>query len=216
MAIRTIQFLGLGFGEDPANITVTANGNQIFTGTVTTINQPLPSLPNFDYLSDQVVLFTYEIDTSFSGQIPMACTVDNGTVIFGQIFANYIRILNPGFTPEQLDYLKSPGALRQEAIAIYSSVATPPFTPEELAVLENPTTSPSEFQAILLAHNASVYISSGPDTYGELDPFDPRENIVIDTVPVVADHETYPGDWWWTIGPGSTLEYDLEVASFFN
>ena len=70
MATRTIQLLGQGYGATPAQITVTANGNTVYSGPVNTVNEPVPLLPNTQ-LSLQNILCTVEIDQAFVGQMPM-------------------------------------------------------------------------------------------------------------------------------------------------
>lgn len=210
MAIRTIQVLGMGFGSEPASVTVTANGNQIFNGTVPTSNGPVWSLPNRDLIPDLEVLFNFEIDTSFTGLIPMTCAVNSGTVIFGSVFANYVSIPNPIFTQQQRETLFNPSTPLSTKVSIYSSVANPAFSPEEIAILENPATPPTTFNQILNQHNCNLQISSGPNTYGYITNTDCRGNVTIDGVAQTPNRDL-PGTWWWTINNSSTMAYELEV-----
>lgn len=211
MATRTVQILGMGFGSSSARVTATANGTQVFTGTVTTVNQPVPQLPNFDLLPDQTILFTFEIDTAFTGQIPMTCTVENGTVIFGDIQANYVPIANPVYSPEQISTLQNPSTTRSQKLAIWTQVATPPFTAEELATLEDPNTSSATVAEITNAHGCAITVGSGASVYSSIDDTDARSNVVIDGVAQLPDRGDLPGTWWWTINNGSTLSYNLDV-----
>lgn len=211
MAIRTVQLLGMAFGPDPVTVTATANGTQVFSGTVTTIDQPVPVLPNLDLTVDQVPLITFEIDTAFTGQIPMTCVVAGGTVIFGEIFANYVSIPNPVYSQAQLDILSNPASTRADKIPVWTAVANPPFSTEELATLENPATTSATVQQIIDAHNCAGTISSGSNEYQSIDNTDARSNVVIDGVPQTPEHGDLPGSWWWTIGDGSTIAYNLDV-----
>jgi len=211
MAIRTIQFLGMGFGSSPATVTATANGTQIFSGTVTTVDQPVPALPNLALEADQVVLFTYEIDTAFTGEIPMTCAITNGTVIFSEILANYVPIQNPVYTPEQIAILTDPSSTSAQRLPIWTQVATPPFTTEELATLEDPAIAFSTKQQIADAHGCALTVGSGASTFGLIDDTDPRSNVLIDGVAQTPDHSELPGTWWWTLSAGSTISYNMQV-----
>jgi hypothetical protein len=93
MTTRTVKFLGLAYGSIPAEITVTVDGNTIYTGTVTTADSPVPSLPDPE-LSATTEFCEFEIPMEFSGTLPVTCTVNSGTVIFAQITANYCVIAN--------------------------------------------------------------------------------------------------------------------------
>jgi hypothetical protein len=210
MAIRTVQILGQGYGANPAEITVTANGNTIFLGTVATVDQPLPALPNLE-IDLTNVLCTFEIDTAFVGEIPMTYAVSAGTVVFADIYANYISILNPVYTPAQLEVLRDPATSWPDHVAIYIQVAVPPLSQAEIDVLLDTEIPISEKNAIVAAHNCTVIISSGADGYGPIDDTDPRSSVVINGVAQTPDHGELPGAWWWPIAAGSTMAYQLQV-----
>jgi len=212
MANRTVQILGQGYGANPAQITVTASGNTVFSGTVNTLNQPVPSLPNPD-LELTNILCTFEIDQSFVGQIPMTCVVSSGTVIFAQINANYVAIANPVYTPEQITTITNPDSTQAERVAIYTQVANPPLSQLDIDTLLDPTVPREEKQVIVAAHNCLPYISSGADGYGMIDNTDARSLVFINDIAQTPDHGDLPGTWWWTINTGSTLAYQLDVAS---
>lgn len=89
---RTFQFYGLAYGNSPVTITAKINSTQIFSGTVPTLDQPLPGQPPVE--SDQVVLFTIDnsadLNTDFSGSLPMTLVVSGGDGIWvEQIESNY-------------------------------------------------------------------------------------------------------------------------------
>jgi hypothetical protein len=170
----------------------------------------VPVLPNPDIdLSN--VLCTFEIDTAFTGQIPMTCAVSAGTVIFAQISANYVSIPNPVYTQAQIDTLTNPATTQADRVAIYTQVAVPELTQSDLDILLDPAATPEQKQGILFAHNCTTYISSGADVYGPIDNTDPRSTVVIDGIAQTPDHGELAGTWWWTIYTGSTLAYQLDV-----
>lgn len=212
MAIRTIQMLGKSFGATPSMVVATFDGNQIFNGTVTTVDQPVWSLPNPELIPQQDLLFTFDVDTELNGQIPMTVTVSNGTVIFGSVLANYVGMINPAYTPEQLAQLADPTLTRAERDAIYQTVANPPLTAEELATLADPAVAQSVKNTIVQEHGAAVVVSSGPSGFRRIEPTDPRINPSIDGVAQNPDRTDSPGTWWWVISAGSSLAYDLEIS----
>jgi hypothetical protein len=218
MAIRTIEIYGMGFGTTPAEVTVTANGNQVFSGTVPTVNQPLPALPNPDLIADQVILFTFETDTNFTGLLPMTCQVTNGTIIFGAAKANYVAIPNPVFTQMQYDTLLNPASTWTEKMAIYSALANPPFSAEDLTVLNDKNADYGLKIQIFKDHNVNNTVSSGINTSRYIydvaqGNFDPRTNVTLDGVSQIINRGDLLGIWWWPVINGSTLGYDLEVPT---
>lgn len=211
MTTRTVQFLGLAYGAEPCSVTVTANGNTIFSGTVTTQNAAVPAMPDFSLIPTEIPLFNLEIDKEFTGQVPMTCVVNNGTVIFGDVWANYVSVNNPVYSQAQIDTLTSSATPWSDKVQIYSATANPPFSTEELNLLNNPSTPPDDKNAILTAHNATPTISSGPSGYGILDSQDSRANVTIDGVPQSPVRNDLTGEWWWQIAGGSTLAYSLLI-----
>jgi hypothetical protein len=94
MTLRTVKMFGLAYGATPAEIAVTLDGVSVYTGTVATTDAVVPSLPNLEIQSSTVEFCNFEIPIDFTGAKPMTCTVNNGTVIFAQIDANYCVIAN--------------------------------------------------------------------------------------------------------------------------
>jgi len=211
MATRTIQLLGQGYGATPAQITVTANGNTVYSGPVNTVNEPVPLLPNTQ-LSLQNILCTVEIDQAFVGQMPMTCAVSSGTLIFAEIFANYVAIPNPVYTQAQEDTLYNPATSQADKVTIYTQVANPPLSQIDIETLLNPATTPDQIDTILTAHNCMPTIGSGPDTYATIDQTDARSSVSIDGIPQTPDHGLLPGTWWWNISTGSNMSYLLDVT----
>lgn len=92
-ANRTFQFWGQGYGSDAATITASINSTQVYSGTVPTVDQPLPT-DNQPLPGSQSILFTIPnsalLNTDFAGSLPMTIEVTGGTgVLFGVIDSNY-------------------------------------------------------------------------------------------------------------------------------
>ena len=214
MTNRTVQIKGYGFGSTPAQVTVTLEGNTVFTGTVTTADSPPPVMPNLDLIGETVTLCTFEIPVDFSGEKSMTCSVSNGTVIFAEINTNYVSINNPVFTSEDLAIIDNPDTPQNQRVEILSTYAVPPFSAEEITTLESTDPANQSAQlAILAAHGVSLIISGGSSIYSDINPgSDCRANVVIDGTPTTAPHSPeYNGSWWWKIPAGSTLAYNLVV-----
>jgi hypothetical protein len=123
MTNRTVQIIGYGFGDTPANVTATVSGTQVFSGNVPTVNPPIPPMP------DRAVLFTFEIPMDLVGNIPMSVTIENSPVVFAQIYANYCNVVNVT--------IKEPPASN---VVIYQSSGPTGFSP-----IEPPKESNSNF-----------------------------------------------------------------------
>ena len=94
MTTRTVKLFGLAYGSSPAEIAVTLDGAPVYTGTVTTNDTLVPSLPNLEIANTTAEFCEFEIPLDFEGTKAMTCSVTNGTVIFAQILANYCVIAN--------------------------------------------------------------------------------------------------------------------------
>jgi len=217
MANRTIQFLGNGYaptGTEPIVITATLNGNVVYTGNIPTLyTSDVSRAP-----ADQVVLFTFEVPINFAGTQPMSISLDNPvgvSTFFEQIMSNYMPLLNPVYTESEIGVLTDPASTTAEKIAIYTAKAVPPLSGAEIAILENGT--PAEQTAVLEAHNLTTIVSSGPDTFINLNgPNEPRSNVVVNGVAKTRG-DTPPGTWGWMVefpAEGSGLmECDLTAIA---
>ena len=93
MTNRTIRFHGQGFGPTAVEISVTANGSQVFNGPVPTLDQPLVPLPWPLEQSD--ILFSMEVPLEFQGTMPMEITVNSGSgILLEKISINYVSLSN--------------------------------------------------------------------------------------------------------------------------
>lgn len=127
MTTRTVKMLGLAYGNTPAEINVTLDGATIYSGTVTTTNAPLPTLPNLELVPTTVEFCNFEIPMDFTGTKPMTCTVSNGTVIFAQIISNYcvINNTNPSYGSGPDGFLNIDGAGDARSTVLIDGVAQP-------------------------------------------------------------------------------------------
>lgn len=215
MTNRTIQFYGTGYGAEPVSITATANGNTVFNGTITTINEPLPTgAPD---PAQFTVIFTMEIPVEFSGTVPMSVTVNSGTgFAFAHVRSNYMYIPNPIYSSEQWTVI-SADAQSAESLAIQTSLANPPFSQSELDTLSNPSTTQAEYYTILNAHGLIPYIMGGPGNFSaSFWPTDSRTNVTIDGNPMTPPNPRppeYTGDWTWKVPAASTLAFTFNTEA---
>jgi hypothetical protein len=212
MANSTIKFLGQGYGATPAEITITANGNTVFSGPVDTVDQLRPVLPN-PSLNLTGNVGTFEVPQNFKGQIPITCTVNSGTVIFAQILISNVFQTNPGYTSEQLSTLLNPATTPTERVAIYTTLANPPLSQQDIDTLLDPATTPDQANAMLDAHGCLPYNYSDEGWYTlNLTNADPRTSVSIDNVLQTPDRDPdLGGTWWWTVFSGSTMSFQLTV-----
>jgi hypothetical protein len=92
---RTFKFYGLGYGAAPVSITASINGQQVFSGEIPTVNEPLDPFP---YPTPPEIastaMFTLDnfadLSTDFAGSVPMSVTVNSGRgAIFSIIQCNW-------------------------------------------------------------------------------------------------------------------------------
>jgi hypothetical protein len=123
------------------------------------------------------------------------------TAYFEQIYSNYMAIYNPVYTQSEIGVLTDPASTAAEKIAIYTAKAVPPLSAAEIAILETGTLA--EKDAVLASHNLTILVSSGPDTFVNINgSSEPRTNVVINEVsqsipdprPTGAD-----GTWGWEV-----------------
>jgi len=86
MATRTVKFLGKAYAASgDVSLAVSVNGNEVHNGTVTT-NTPTGT----EKTDDLYEMFTFDIDTSVTGWIPISVSVSNGEAYFGMLEGNYV------------------------------------------------------------------------------------------------------------------------------
>jgi hypothetical protein len=222
MTNRTLQFWGGGYatgGTEPISITADLNNSVVYSGTIPTNYTTEPSVQP----ADQVLLFTCEVPMDFAGTYPMIINLDNPVgvnVYFEQIYSNYRAIVNPVYSPAQVEILKY-GLVKSDKVDILIECAVPPLTQGEIAILnEGADFSNPIQQDIIIAHNLLLYISTGPDVWTPVDnDNDPRSNIVINGFPT-SRALTPTGPWGWMVifdaETSGSISYDLTLVSGYE
>jgi hypothetical protein len=206
-----MNFYGYGYGSTPANVTVTLNSAEIFSGEIPTLDQESIYL----HPDEQVVIFTAQIPMDFAGNANVVVTANNGYVHNDYVSVNYAIIPNPEYTSEQLAILADPATTQSEQVAIYATVAEPPFTAEELAFLE--LTNPEDRLAqrdLVVAHGAAAYISSGSEVFSVPSAGDYRPVVYVDGVEqLIPQPRLYAGVYSWGVNSGSVFFGNVVVSA---
>lgn len=215
MTNRTLKFVGKGFGDTPASIVASVNGNVVYSGEITTA--PLPV--SMDYTTYGPI-FTAEIPVEFYGNIPVSVQITNGTIVVGETMANYNSTRNPAILEPQWAIISNPASTVEERTAAFGVNATPPFTAEEIATLnafnESDPASVAACEAIQTAHGVSPFISTGADVFTAIYP-DPEQDPKIDGIPIpVPNPQPDPntGDWTFEAPQGTTLTFTLVIPQY--
>lgn len=87
MTDRTFQQHALAFGATPTQVVYQINGNTVFNGPVTTVDQPMPVLPNTEYSIDNIA-WTWTNDATFSGTQSISIAVTGSALMLAQTAAN--------------------------------------------------------------------------------------------------------------------------------
>jgi hypothetical protein len=101
MANRTFKQLGQAYGSTPVSVVVYVDGTEVYSGTVPTVDQPVPALPDTN-ISLTSQLFTWEKAMSASGTSVLEVTVTGGTLVLADTLANYCKIWAPNTTPKTI------------------------------------------------------------------------------------------------------------------
>jgi hypothetical protein len=206
-----MNFYGYGYGSTPANVTVTLNSAEIFSGEIPTLDQESVFL----HPDEQVVIFTAQIPMDFAGNANVVVTANNGYIHNDYVSINYQSVANPAYTTEQLAILADPTTTQSERIAIFATAAEPPFTAEELAFLElpNPEDLPAR-QALVVAHGAAPYVSNGPDVFSVPSSGDYRPVVYVDGVEqTIPQPRLYAGTYSWGVDAGSVFTGNVIVTA---
>jgi len=106
MTIRTFKQLGQGYGAEPLTITVSIDEVVVYSGEIPTVDQPAPTDPSILIYPFGQQLFTWELDTEFSGSVALSFTMAGpGRLFLTDTLANYIQIPNPNPEPGQPAYI---------------------------------------------------------------------------------------------------------------
>ena len=88
MTLRTFQQHALAFGETPTQVVCQIDGNTVFSGSVTTLDEFMPALPDPTYRMENVA-WTWESDAEFAGTQAITITVTGSPLLLWQTVANY-------------------------------------------------------------------------------------------------------------------------------
>ena len=87
MTLRTFKQFAQGFGTEPCEVTVQLDGNTIFSGSVATVDQPLPMLPNGSIDSTNLG-WHWQHDVTFYGTKTLSVAVTGSSLILAETLAN--------------------------------------------------------------------------------------------------------------------------------
>lgn len=94
MTTRTFKQLGIAYGNQNVEITAKIDNVVVYQGTVNTLNEPAPELPNLDYTVTNE-LFSWTADVDFAGPQVLEIDVGQGAeLIVAKLEANYTPIAN--------------------------------------------------------------------------------------------------------------------------
>lgn len=211
MSNRTIQILGYGYGSTTCSANVSYNGNTVFSGTIPTLDQAqILVLP-----TEQVTIFTFEIDVSTAGTFPLIINVTGGnTVYIEQVLSNYMPVPNPVYSASDFSIVTDPNSTSAQKLAVFEPLAVPPLSAADIAVLQQNVTTP-EAQAVLAAHGLSFFVSTGATSYLPISLPQAKSNVIINGSNQQPGN-TPPGEWGYQVpivsGTG-TFACDLIVTA---
>jgi hypothetical protein len=87
MTDRTFKQYALAFGSTPAQAVCQIDGNTVYSGPVTTLDESLPELPNLAYSIDTVA-WSWQANAEFSGSQEISITVTGSPLLLADTFAN--------------------------------------------------------------------------------------------------------------------------------
>lgn len=100
MTTRTFIQKATAYGSSTASIVAVVDGVTVYSGSVETLNQPFPSLPDTEN-SYGANAFTWTNDVAFAGTQTLSIAVTGSDLLLTDSVANYIGIddpANPGNT----------------------------------------------------------------------------------------------------------------------
>jgi hypothetical protein len=239
MANRTIEFYGYAYGNAPVILNAHINGNVVFSGNVSTIDQPLPVTgPD---MSAAPVLFSVDPDSglfpdTFSGSYPMTLSIATGNgVAVANVFSNYM--IDYEFT---WDCETSNSSITGNVLTLgnvtYGNVSVgqlvvgngvPPLA--NLTVKSGPNPDGTWIliskgydgamgnivtgTSTLYTGNSTGFINAYNGTPTNSDnTADPRSSVTIDGVAQNPSRGSFNGTWTWIVPTGSTLACNLNVS----
>lgn len=236
MANRTLQFYGYAYGASNVQLNAHINGTTVFSGSVPTIDQPLPlDAPD---MTTAPVLFTVDnsslVPTEFEGSLPMTVSVATGDgVVLGEIFCNYMDTVyfanvavleNSSVSGNTLTVgtiasgtpavgqLLWYGDGSQPGTFILGANRAPDFYFVDPPMNLEPTTITCR-QLIQNPGNAAYFMNcfDGSPTNSD-GTGDPRSSVTIDDVAQNPARDGFNGTWAWIVPQGSTIACNLNVS----
>jgi hypothetical protein len=232
---RTVNFYGYAYGSTPVSLTANINGVTVFSGPVTTVDQPLPApVAN---INGAPALFSADsglFPDNFCGAYPMSITVTGGSGIAVQnTYCNYMDThkIVLGTTGSTINgtTLTIGNVISANGTALHCSVTGLGVTANTLVTADSTdggktyTISPSQTVAAtdinivsglaVTPGNAETFMDcySGDPSNSEGTP-DSRSSVEIDGVPQVPPNPTSLGQWTWLVPTGSTLSCAFNVS----
>ena len=235
MANRTLQFYGYAYGNTPVQLNAHINGTTVFSGAVTTLNEPFPAAgPD---MTSAPLLFTADsglFPDTFEGSYPMTLSVATGDgVAVANVFCNYMAFSEFEQAWESTDAtltgnILTPGNVTSGTVAIGQQLVGNGLGFNANVLIKsgpNPdgtwigdhgginATNVWGGNVSNYTGNATAFYSAYTGTPTNTDsPADPRSSVTIDGVPQNPDRGVYNGTWTWLVPQGSTLSCNLNIG----
>lgn len=121
MTDRIFQQHAQAYGSTPAFVVCQIDSNTVFSGSIPTVDQPWPVLPNSEFLIPPLA-WSWQDSADFAGTKQISITVTGSPVLLGQTFANY-----PSGNAANLDVFSSFYAQEIDGVTYFD-----PFTDEAI------------------------------------------------------------------------------------
>lgn len=236
---RTMNFYGYAYGNTPVSLTANINGTTVFSGAVSTQDQPLPT-PNVDLINAPVLFSVPDTSglfpTDFAGAYPMSITVTGGAgIAMRDVYCNYMDY--PKVSCQGNDCTIDGTTLTMGNVTVGNVMANikgigqrvvgrgvaagttiSALSTDGVTVQVTPSQSVAGAVIQVLGNrivdgSADVFLESynGVPSNSEGTP-DNRSSVEIDGVPQVPPNPVSRGQWTWVVPSDSTIFYALNVS----
>jgi hypothetical protein len=238
MTNRTLQFLGLAYGNSAVTITATIDNVVVYNNTVATLNEPL--VDDGTYWTTTNQLFTVEnsdqFPIEFAGPRTMSVSVTGGEgIILAHVLSNYMEprvpipinsiMYNASISGTALTFDSVTGNVTAGMNLYGSNIAgyanrvaanTTIVSGSGNSWIVNNSQTVANITIAGVAYepgNSTTFVNcyDGTPTNSEGTP-DCRSSVVIDGNVQVPPLPRSPGTWTWQVNNGSTLVCDLNVS----
>ena len=204
MSTIRVKTMGMGFGTDPAEISVRCQGTTVFEGPIATRFELYVTKLSVADLSE---LFQF---STAPGLISMEYQVNKNAVVFGSVLVDKAWIDNPIYTTQELEVLDNPSSSTETLMQLWQSKSPDPFTQEEITQLTSGDTD-SELEAKGLQR----FVFGTIDGFRKYEMGDARINVMLDNQPFAPDRtEDTEGLWFYRVDEGQILRFDLDLTPF--